>query len=176
MGHLQNWTEKPLVCIGDFNEVLRSDEKRGRLTKPLSVMQEFRSALLHGDLANLGYQGYTYTWRNECFSDDVVEQCLDQACVNPKWREMFPMAKVTQHTASYSNHDPITLNTEYGSSRLRRRRKMQQFEEKWVAHVDCENLIQTSWIETQPRGSLMYCLFKKIKKCRHDLVQWSRDV
>ena len=86
------------------------------------------------------------------------------------------MAKVTQHTASYSNHDPITLNTEYDSSRLRRRRKMQRFEEKWVAYVDCENLIQTSWIETQPRGSLMYCLFKKIKKCRHDLVQWSCDV
>lgn len=52
---------------------------------------------------------------------------------------------------------------------------MQRFEEKWVAHVDCEELIRTSWTETQPRGSPMYCLFEKIKKCRHDLVQWSRN-
>ena len=44
---------------------------------------------------------------------------------------------------------------------------MQRFEEKWVAHADYEELIRTSWTETQPRGSLMYCLFEKIKKNVH---------
>ena len=75
--HLQSWTMKLWVCIRDFNEVLQSNEKRGGLTKPLSVMQEFWSALLHCDLANLGYQGYTYTWWNGHFSDDFVEQRLE---------------------------------------------------------------------------------------------------
>ena len=80
------------------------------------------------------------------------------------------MARVIHHTASYLDHDPITLNTDHGSSRPRHRRKMQCFEEKWVAHADCEELIRTSWIKTQPRGSSMYYLFEKIKKCQHDLV------
>lgn len=135
---------KPWVCIGDFNEVLWSNEKRGGLAKPLSMMQEFQGALLHCDHADLGYQGYTNTWRNGRFGDDFVEQCLDRACANSKWREMFLMARVTHHTASYSDHNPITLNTNHGSSRPRRRRKMQRFEEKWVAHTDCEELIRTS--------------------------------
>lgn len=80
------------------------------------------------------------------------------------------MARVTHNMTLYSNHDPITLNTDHGSSRPRRRRKMQRFEEKWVAHADCEELIRTSWTKTQSRGNLMYYLFEKIKKCRHDLV------
>ena len=144
MRHLQSWTMKPWVCIVDFNEVLRSNEKRGGLAKLLSMMQEFWGALLHCDLTDLGLQGYTYTWRNGRFGDDFVEQCLDRACANSKWRKMFLMARVTHHTASYSDHDPITLNIDHDSSRSRRRRKMQWFEEKWVAHVDCEELIQAS--------------------------------
>lgn len=62
MRHLQSWTMKPWVCIEDFNEVLWFNEKRGGLEKLLSMMQEFQGALLHRDLADLGYQGYTYTW------------------------------------------------------------------------------------------------------------------
>ena len=58
------------------------------------------------------------------------------------------MARVIHHTASYLDRDPITLNIDYGSSRLRRRRKMKRFEEKCVAHTNCEELIRTSWTET----------------------------
>lgn len=86
------------------------------------------------------------------------------------------MARVIHHTASCSDHDPITLNTHHDNNRPRRRKKMQRFEEKWVAHADYEELIRTSWTETQLRGSLMYCLFEKIKKkFPHDLVQWGHN-
>lgn len=40
-------------------------------------MQEFRSALLHYDLVDLGYRGYTYTWRNGREGDNFVELRLD---------------------------------------------------------------------------------------------------
>ena len=51
------------------------------------------------------------------------------------------MARVIHHTASCSDHDPITLNTDHDNNRPRRRKKMQRFEEKWVAHADYEELI-----------------------------------
>ena len=43
-----------------------------------------------------------------------------------------------------------------------------------MAHANCENIIQDSWSQAQPRGNPMYCLFEKIKKCQLDLIAWSR--
>ena len=79
--------------------------------KPLGPMQDFRSTLLHYDLADLGYQGYKYTWRNSRPENAFVEKGLDRAYANLKWREMFLAAKVRHLTASYSDHDPILLET-----------------------------------------------------------------
>ena len=43
-----------------------------------------------------------------------------------------------------------------------------------VAHLECEERIRTSWTQSQPIGSPMFCLFEKIKRCKMDLVAWSR--
>lgn len=142
--HLHSKASMLWVCIGDFNEILSSKEKGVGLPKPLGPMQDFWSTLLHCDLADLGYQGYKYTWRNDILGSAFVEERLDRACVNPKWREMFLATKVRHLIASYSDHDPILLETEIAQSRHRRRR-IQRFEEKWVAHEECENQIRRSW-------------------------------
>ena len=114
----------PWACIGDFNEILQSFEKSGGLPKPLGVMQEFRSTLLQCDLVDIGYQGYPYTWRNGRFGNAFVELRLDQALVNLKWKERFPLAKVQQETTSYLDHDPITLHTDTRSNSRGRRKKL----------------------------------------------------
>ena len=76
---------------------------------------------------------------------------------------------------AYSDHDPILLITEPTCLRHHRKTKIQCFEEKWVAHANCEEWIRTSWAQSQPVGSLMFCLFEKTKACRMDLVVWSRN-
>lgn len=114
----------PWACIRDFNEVLQSSKKSGRLPKPLRVMQEFQNSLVQCDLVDIGYQGYPYTWRNGRFGNAFVELHLDRALVNLKWKERFPMAKVRHKTASYSDHDPITLHTGTKSNLRDRRRKL----------------------------------------------------
>ena len=43
-----------------------------------------------------------------------------------------------------------------------------------MAHLECEERIRTPWTQSQPIGSPMFCLFEKIKRCRMDLVAWSR--
>ena len=137
-------------------------------------MQDFCSTLLHCDLADLGYQGYKYTWRNNRPENTFVEKGLDRAYANLKWREMFLAAKVRHLTASYSDHDPILLETVIAQLRHWGRR-IQLFEEKWVAHVECEDQIRRSWTQSYPVGSPMFCLFEKIKNCRMNLRRWSRD-
>ncbi|XP_023875930.1 uncharacterized protein LOC111988373 [Quercus suber] len=137
-------------------------------------MQEFQTTLLHCGLADLGFQGYRYTWRNGRHRDDFVEQRLDRFCASEEWRELYPQAKVLHTLATYSDHDPILLTTEPHGLHHHRRTKIQRFEEKWVAHPECEVRIRTSWAQGQPIGSPMFCLFEKIKRCRMDLVAWSK--
>ena len=55
--HFHSKASMPWVCIDDFNEILSSDEKGGGVAKPVGPMQDFRSTLLHCDLADLGFQG-----------------------------------------------------------------------------------------------------------------------
>ena len=103
-----------------------------------------------------------------------MEQRLDRACASMDWRELFPQAKVFHTSASYSDHDLILLEIEATNTSQCRKPKIQQFEEKWVAYLECEEKICFSWTQTQPVGSLMFCLFEKIKRCPMDLVVWSR--
>ena len=53
--YLSTLTSTPWLCIGDYNEILSAEEKDGRLPKPMHLMQEFRSTLLHCGLIDLGY-------------------------------------------------------------------------------------------------------------------------
>ena len=79
--------------------------------------------------------------------------------------------KMTIHTtAAYSDHDPILLTTEPIGLHHHQKSKLHRFKEKWVAHPECEDQIRTSWTQSQPTGSSMFCLFEKIKRCRMDLV------
>ena len=69
---------------------------------------------------------------------------------------------------------PILISTAEPSHLRRNRRLPRRFEEKWVAHPDCERVICEAWGLLVRNGSPMFTLFEKIKQCRHALVDWSR--
>ena len=110
-------------------------------------MVEFQSALLFCGLIDLGYSGYRFTWRNGRAEEAFVEERLDRACASVEWLEIHLRAKVTHLTASYSNHDLILLDTTPATIPTpRRQHKLHQFEEKWVSHPECEQIIRDSWM------------------------------
>ena len=78
--HLHTKHSVPWLCFGDFNEILQSKEKYGRLPKPLAPMQQFRANLLHCGLVDLGFKGNLFTWTNGCIEDDFMQERLDRAC------------------------------------------------------------------------------------------------
>ena len=45
-----------------------------------------------------------------------VEERLGRACASAEWSKLHPRAKVTHLTASYSDYDPILLDTTSGST------------------------------------------------------------
>ena len=109
--HLHSRDSLPWICLGDYNEILSSDEKQRRIPRPFRCMEEFRSALLHCGLIDLGFIGNIFTWRNDRMGSVFVQERLDQACANTRWRDIFPHAKVHHLRVAYSDHDPILLTT-----------------------------------------------------------------
>ena len=110
--HLSTRTSTPWLCIGDYNEILSAEEKNGRLPKPMHLMQEFRSTLLHCGLIDLGYTRNISTWENGREGDDYVQERLDRVCATLAWRELFPYNRVSHFPVSYFDHMPHILNTQ----------------------------------------------------------------
>ena len=152
--HLHSRDTLPWLCMGDFNEILSSNEKQGRHPHSLRCMEDFRSALLHCGLINLGFIGNIFTWRNDRPGNEFVQERLDRACATIKWQ--------------------ITIQVD--SRVYRHKRQPSRFEEKWALHPDCENIIREAWNDVAPTGSLMYQLFEKIKRCCVALVGWSKTL
>lgn len=50
-----------------------------------------------------------------------------------------------------------------------------RFDEKWAAHPECEIVGRAAWTNAVSMGSPMYNLFEKIRSCRVELVEWSRN-
>ena len=83
-------------------------------------------------------------WRNGWLGAVFVEERLDRFVATLEWRDMFPRAMVHHLGVSYFDHDPTLLDMAPSNDLQRRRRRIQRFEEKWVTHPDCENIIQES--------------------------------
>ena len=75
--HLHSRDSLPWVCIGDYNEILKSEEKQGRLSRSIRLMEDFRTVLLHYGLIDIGFQGNIFTWRNGRHGDAFVQERLD---------------------------------------------------------------------------------------------------
>ena len=110
MRHLHARASLPWLCLGDFNELLASDEKNGGNRRLMAPMVEFRHTFLHCGLVDMGFSGYCFTWRNGWQGVAFVEERLDRVVATTKWREIFPRTKVSHLSVSYSDHDPIMLD------------------------------------------------------------------
>lgn len=62
----------PWVCLGDFNEILFTEEKQGWLDRLERQMQGFRDALDDCRFKDLGFSGFPFTWCNRRPGDQNV--------------------------------------------------------------------------------------------------------
>ena len=70
----------PWLCIVDYNEILTSDKKQGRIPKPSRLMENFQSVLIQCGLVDLDYHGNKFTWGNGKHGKTFVQERLDRAC------------------------------------------------------------------------------------------------
>lgn len=107
---LANVSSLPWVCIGDFNDLLAANEKRGRHEHASWKLRGFNRAVNDCGLIDLGMEGYKFTWERSWGTDNWVEERLDRAFATDNWLHQFYRAKVCSLEASGSDHLPILLD------------------------------------------------------------------
>lgn len=155
----------PWCCIGDFNDLLYSSEKRGSIAHPQWLFDGFRRAVDDSGLLDIGMEGHPFTWERRRGFPDWIEERLDRALVSSTWLSAFPHAKLRNIEASMSDHSAIMLDFSL-PNHVYKTRKF-RFENFWLREPQCRTIISDSW--SRSSGSPIQI---QIHQCGVDLMRW----
>ena len=72
----------PWLCVGDFNELLRQEEKLGGAVQNHGQMQQFRDVVDECGFIDLGFVGTNFTWSKHFVDGHSIWERLDRGLAN----------------------------------------------------------------------------------------------
>ena len=109
LGILNSQSNTPWLCVGDFNEIIRQDEKVGGGVRPYNQMQLFREVIDECGFMDLGYVGSKFTWARHFENGSSIWERLDRGLATNSWFLQFPGTKVHHLRFDSSNHIPLHI-------------------------------------------------------------------
>jgi hypothetical protein len=170
--HLDHMFKLLWCCIGDFNEIVKLEEMKGRFSRPERQMRGFQSALDDYGLVDLRFRGFPFTWCNNKDPPSTTWVRLDRAVATMDWIHSYPKALVEHVDVIMSDHKCLWMDCNPPESARTKRRPF-RFEESWIAEDRCEEIIKKAWEYSQP-GTRMFKVWYKLKECKKELGAWSR--
>ena len=164
----------PWVCIGDFNEILKIEEKQGWLDRPERQMQGFRDALDFCGLKDIGFNGFPFNWCNRRPGDHNVWICLDRGIATVDWILRFPTTRIHNLDAFHSDHKPILLISDSEQKHFYRKGRPFHFEAMWLKNDSCEVVVRHSWHDVF-ESSPARVLATKLLNCQESLRIWNHE-
>ncbi|XP_062086986.1 uncharacterized protein LOC133793707 [Humulus lupulus] len=158
----------PWCIMGDVNNVVGQEDKRGGNPYPGWLINGFNQPLTDCGLIDLDLTGYPYTWERGRGSSEWIEVRLDRALVSQSWFNLFLYAKLFNLDFSTSNHCPILL--EFNFAPVTHSLKKFKFENAWLREPMCTQIIRDSW-EVCREGNIQ----EKIRYCGMALMDWGKD-
>ncbi|OMO52435.1 reverse transcriptase [Corchorus capsularis] len=98
----------PWLLSGDFNEILRSDEKIGGLSRLFHQMDVFRLVIEEYNLQSLPVQGPLSTWLKR-INGEIVFERLDRTFVDDRWWNRFGLSLKRHLITTVSDHLPLLI-------------------------------------------------------------------
>jgi hypothetical protein len=165
--NLRDMSDLPWCIIGDFNDLLSQEDKRGIHPHPNWLCNGFRSAVSDCDLSDILLEGYPFTWIKSRGSPHVIEERLDRAMADSNWLLYFPNVQLTNLLASHSDHSPILLQT---SPMVRNGKTYSfRFENSWLKEEDINEVVEEGWGRDR-RDEIT----NKTFRCAEKLKGWGR--
>ncbi|XP_073280655.1 uncharacterized protein [Primulina huaijiensis] len=66
------------LCIGDYNDKLSTEDKRGRIDQPQWLLRGFREAIDDCNLTYIPLLGHQFTWERSRGTENFVEERIDR--------------------------------------------------------------------------------------------------
>lgn len=163
--------------IGDFNEILFNDEKKGGTIRGENQMNLFRQVVEDGQLFDLGWRGAKFTWSNRHEDSSFTKERLDRALANKEWKNIFTVSSVETMTALCSDHSPIFLDCKSGyGSGYQRSYNQFKYDASWSKGEGCTDLISNEWLKRADCGSRMKNVQWKLEACSKGLKLWCKNL
>ncbi|KAF8113094.1 hypothetical protein N665_0057s0044 [Sinapis alba] len=94
---------KPWLVLGDFNEILDTNEHSVEGHVTTTGMRDFQDMICHCHLSDMSYQGPRMTWCNKRDADLICKK-LDRALINEIWSQNFPHMYCVFELGGCSDH------------------------------------------------------------------------
>ncbi|XP_026448145.1 uncharacterized protein LOC113348541 [Papaver somniferum] len=132
----------PWLVIGDFNCVLRNDEKKGGVTPRTIVVNEFSDWLDDNSLFEAEALGSKFTWSNRQTGVRRIISKLDRAVINEFWLNRVENWRCKALPREVYDHSPLIG---YPFVNTRPRRAPFRVKKMWFGHPDFMRMVQESW-------------------------------
>ncbi|XP_026411895.1 uncharacterized protein LOC113307627 [Papaver somniferum] len=160
---------KPWLVMGDFNTVMKADEKKGELKPMLISMLEFNNCLHSCGLIQAPKNGLQFSWSNNRAGKKRIICNLDRVVFNDKWLEKFSSWGYKVGSRGVSDHStlsggsaeiPKPINTPFRAMKV------------WKSHPDFLKVITQSWGQCL-EGNPIFVFMSKMKRMKRDLKEWN---
>jgi hypothetical protein len=164
---LRDMSPLPWCVVGDFNDLLSQDDKKGQHQHPNWLCTGFRNAVNDCELTDIQLEGYPYTWIKSRGFDHATEERLDRALATLEWPYLFPNAKLINLLASHSDHSPILLQC---TPVIRQEyRYAFKFENSWLKEEDIDEVVVEGW-----NSGVGTEIVHRLTHCADKLQRWGR--
>ncbi|XP_060969488.1 uncharacterized protein LOC133036771 [Cannabis sativa] len=159
----------PWCVIGDLNNIVRHEDKRGGRRYPQNLIDGFQQALNDCRLQDMELIGHPFTWEKGRGTTAWVEVRLDRALVNAQWAQVFSLASLFNLELSSSDHCPLLLEPVVVHNGVPNRKF--KMENAWFKEPVCLEIIRDCWQLAREAN-----FSEKLLLCADKLSVWGKEV
>ena len=135
-----NW-----LCIGDFNQVLSSEDKFSFNWGKSRGMENFQELIYDLELCELAALGKKFTWMNNRMEEDFVMEKLYRAFASDEWINTYPSYALKNLPILHSDYGPIILDFDL---QLPFKHRPFRFGHMWLTHPSWKEVVHKARIST----------------------------
>ncbi|EOY17514.1 Uncharacterized protein TCM_042330 [Theobroma cacao] len=159
--------EVPWLVGGDFNVILKREERLYGSAPHEGAMEDFASTLLDCGLLDGGFEGNSFTWTN-----NRMFQRLDRIVYNHHWINKFPVTRIQHLNRDGSDHCPLLISCFNSSEKAP---SSFRFQHAWVLHHDFKTSVESNW-NLPINGSGLQAFWSKQHRLKQHLKWWNKAV